>query len=124
MDGVLVSAATAAWWARAGRLVADLDHRRNGIRLPAGVLAELVELEGAARDRRLAVAGVSRNMPERFVDVGSFTLTAMDVADLLGCTATNVRALCRRGSLPGVRTAGGWLLDPADVAAYLSRRTA
>lgn len=35
-------------------------------------------------------------------------------ATLLDCTAENVRALCRRGSLPAQRAGGRWLI-PADA---------
>lgn len=120
VQGVLVPASAAAWLAKAGELLA-FECRRDGSRLPVEVATVFDECARVARVRRVqatAALSVPVGTPERSAEACSGTLSAMEVAVVLGCSSRNVRALAARGSLPGERLRGRWSFDPADIADY------
>ena len=47
------------------------------------------------------------------------TMTPRDVAEVLSCHASHVRALCQSGELPAVRIGERWFIPTAKLAAVL-----
>jgi excisionase family DNA binding protein len=128
LDGVYVPDCHVGRMATAGRLLRQ-QARRDGTRLPPEVEALLDNFEfrhRAARARaldRLAESdGVPLGTSERSDEDQVFTLTVVDVAQILGCSRRNVTALASRGSLPGARRSEGWRFAPGDVHAFQVHR--
>lgn len=124
---VVVPAATAAKLAGPLRALVVEHRRRNGGPVDPDVAALVDACE------RLA-AGVARSQ-HGVADPGCEAapsepmtrpepMNVLDVADLLGCTAQNVRALAARGSLPGRKTGSSWVFYRHDVDEYLTRTEA
>jgi excisionase family DNA binding protein len=47
-------------------------------------------------------------------------LKAYEAAEILGCSPQAVTQLCREGELPASRPMKAWLIDPADLRAYIT----
>ncbi len=110
----------------------ELERRRDGRRLSADELELLRVAEVVGARFRLTGADF-RDRPARDLPVSApadpprgngATLTAVDVANSLGLTASRVRQLARCGELPGQREPEGWVFDRADVEQFhRARRT-
>ena len=48
------------------------------------------------------------------------TLRTGQVAELLGCSPSHVRALCQRGELPAIRIGKRWVVPTIKIADLLS----
>ncbi len=105
--------------------------RANGERLDEDLVATVAALEEAGR--RYAVDRVQaglRSAGGTAVDAGRTavaTMTAMDTTETaaaLGCSERNVRALAKRGTLPGRQAGSRWLFDRAAVDDLARRRSA
>lgn len=95
--------------------------RRNGEAVPdrlARLLDECSRVAAAAQPPA-SLAMAAEAPAGKVVDV---ELTAAAVAELLGCSAQNVRARAQRGTLPARRSPRGWRFDPEAVAEYLDLR--
>lgn len=51
------------------------------------------------------------------------TLSPADVAEVLGCHQTHVRAMCADGELPAVRIGSRWFIPTAKMAELLDGAT-
>lgn len=118
IDGVLLSPADAGYLAEALDLFETLA-RQFGSRPTPQLLAlrsALAAAAGASRSAAAAsdfrAAGVGGASSERasYIDTN-------EAGRILGCTPGNARDLARRGTIPGIRAGGRWLLDAAAVHA-------
>jgi len=111
---------------------AEATGRRDGVR-PPSVFVELRALfEGAAAEARRAAARGSAELPRTAAPSSSATSTApvvvdpigsAEAAELLGCTARNLRDLCCRGVFDTAQIlAGRWVVSRREVEARLLLR--
>lgn len=71
-----------------------------------------------------SAAGGTRGMPAPSTPPTlADEMTTSAAAQLLGCTARNVRSLATRKTLRGRRMAGRWFFERAEVEALVARRT-
>ncbi|GGL09698.1 hypothetical protein GCM10011588_25100 [Nocardia jinanensis] len=85
----------------------------------------VLELEAQLSAAARSVSGtteLSAAVPVPRWRVTDDALDVATVAEQLGCSHENVRALCRRGTLPARRQSGRWLIDAQAVADYLERK--
>jgi hypothetical protein len=121
---VVLSPADAALCATALEVVTQLA-RRDGVE-PRARVGELLDLLRAATAQVASDAGVSASVTSERGGAGSVLLDpvpALEAAKMLGCTAHNVRDLCRRGGFASARRLGGsWLVERDEVTAEVARR--
>lgn len=104
-----------AWLAREGAR-ALVGHRR----LPRRARSLLAQLEEASRVSAFG-SGVGAGGPHAAQSRQEFT-TVGEAAAVLDRSARRVRQMLAGGELLGVRVAGRWLVDAADLAAVARRR--
>jgi len=97
--------------------------RSDGIR-PTPLLVELADvLERAAADVRTSAVG-SASL-RRGVDASLSRrdeVTAEEAAEMLHTTTRNITDRCVRGTLPGRKIAGRWMVERAGVRDAVSRK--
>jgi excisionase family DNA binding protein len=58
-------------------------------------------------------------------EVAEYTLTTRDVAEAIGASITTVARHADAGTIPSIRTLGGWRkFRPADIDAFVAERIA
>ncbi|UCZ92636.1 helix-turn-helix domain-containing protein [Gordonia sp. WA4-43] len=88
-------------------------------------VARVIDLE---RDLTRSVAHSEPGTSEQLADgvvgesVSGDLMGSAEAANRLGCSAENVRALCRRGALPATRHAGRWLIPAEAVTERTTRK--
>lgn len=126
VDGVLVSAEVAAYIGDAlQELVAVAA--RHGVGVPARLqhLAEsLRKVTNASQTQVNASSNASDSWlaPDWGNHEGYGTCTPAQAAEILGCTAANVRDLAERGTIAGTKIGGRWQLDRHTVQALADSR--
>ena len=109
--GVLLDLDDAAFLGAALRqLIASLDRQRQRPVPREFELEQQLSCSAVASGRTRAE---SADDPEMELSTTNL-LDSETAARLLHCSPENVRGLCRRGSLPGQRVAGRWLI-PAEA---------
>jgi hypothetical protein len=123
---VMIDARTAGTIAAALRMLEELHKRRSGGQLSAPVRQvqlQFTELAAAYADAVGDADGIASptamvidtGLPHDLIDTATAAL-------ILGCSAHNVRGLCRRGTLPAERRAGVWILSRTEVERYRDDR--
>jgi hypothetical protein len=99
---------------RAGRL--------DGIG-PSPLLAELADVLERAAARVTSAHGTPELPPKPVLSLSARDeIPVTEAAEMLCTTTRNVTGRCVRGSLPGRKVAGRWLVERAGVCAAVSRK--
>ena len=115
VSGVLLAPEDAAYLAR---LLADSARAlgRHGVYLPDRAVTLARFLADASSDVRASTPATPSELlvSSESTDADPLIDTAT-AAEVLGCTTANVRDLCRRGRLQGVRHNGRWLVEQTSL---------
>ncbi len=123
VEPVVVLAGAAIRYCRTAISAMVRTARSDGIR-PTPLLVELADvLERAAADVRTSAVG-SPSL-RRGVDASLSRrdeVTAEEAAEMLHTTTRNITDRCVRGTLPGRKIAGRWMVERAGVRDAVSRK--
>ncbi len=123
VEPVVVLAGAAIRYCRTAINAMVRTARSDGIR-PTPLLVELADvLERAAADVRTSAVG-SASL-RRGVDASLSRrdeVTAEEAAEMLHTTTRNITDRCERGTLPGRKIAGRWMVERAGVCDAVSRK--
>ena len=123
VEPVVVLAGAAIRYCRTAISAMVRTARSDGIR-PTPLLVELADvLERAAADVRTSAVG-SASL-RRGVDASLSRrdeVTAEEAAEMLHTTTRNITDRCVRGTLPGRKIAGRWMVERAGVRDAVSRK--
>ncbi|WP_373279123.1 MULTISPECIES: helix-turn-helix domain-containing protein [Gordonia] len=97
-----------------------MRQRGLGVKRRVLILAEQLAAAGERSDTPTAAHDTELVGAQSNVDD---LIGTEQAAQRLGCSPENVRALCRRGSLPAVRHAGRWMIPDTVVAERITERT-
>ena len=61
----------------------------------------------------------NKSVFELLFETYGVTMTPVQVADVIGCHPTHVRALCQSGELPGIKIGERWFIPTIRLAAVL-----
>ncbi|HUR48306.1 MAG TPA: helix-turn-helix domain-containing protein [Acidimicrobiales bacterium] len=130
-DGPAVLVTGAVAYRLSRLLMAEMRRARDrGERLDPDLVATVLAIDEAGREyatRRVlgalaASADGSTGIPSSDDRETNDVLTTTEVAERLGCSTRNVRALAERGALPGRRVGRSWTFDLVDVQEYIDAR--
>lgn len=89
-------------------------YQRDGVTVPADVVAVVEEVADVAGEYRTAASGISAASAKgRFVIMATMDVEA--AASAIGCKPRNVRRLIAAGELPAQKSAGRWMVSTIDV---------
>lgn len=96
--------------------------RRDGLTVSDRALRVLQALHEAAERHDTTPPAPAGTGAGTHASASPTVITTTHAADLLGCTDSYVRRLCRAGRLTGERVGPLWLIDQASLNAYRYRR--
>ena len=112
-------------------LMAEMRRARDrGERLDQDLVKTVLAIDAAGRayaTRRVLGALAAADdgtygIPHEDEPAITAVLTTQEVAQRLGCSTRNVRALAERGALPAKRAGRSWVFDAVDVQEYIDTR--